>query len=153
MGKNGRKMVKKRQFLPFFDIRRFGQLGRIFGRIISAGNGRIFGRIFGIRSYTKTDLQEEKDAMARNWPANTWNLNFHFLHIEKSILFCGNPREGSTNTEFVFFLSDKSMIFKSIMWLKILFVWHLLLQIKFKINFFLAKQNIFRQCNFFISLV
>ena len=30
----------------------FGQVDRIFGRIISAESGRIFGRIFGIRSYT-----------------------------------------------------------------------------------------------------
>ena len=52
--KNGRKMVKKREFLPFFGIRRFGQLGRIFGRIISVETGRIFGRIFGIRSYTNS---------------------------------------------------------------------------------------------------
>ena len=43
-----RKMPKKREFSPISDIRPIGQLGRIFGRIISAETGRIFSRIFGI---------------------------------------------------------------------------------------------------------
>ena len=36
-------MPKKREFSPISDIRPIGQLGRIFGRIISAETGRIFG--------------------------------------------------------------------------------------------------------------
>ena len=42
------KIDQKLLFSPFLQYRPIGQLGRIFGRTLSAIFGRIFGRIFGI---------------------------------------------------------------------------------------------------------
>ena len=52
MPKFGPKYEQKRPFFAIFRYRRIGRNGRIFGTEYSAGFGRIFGRIFGIRSYT-----------------------------------------------------------------------------------------------------
>ena len=41
---------------PFFAYSAIGQVGRIFGRIISAETDRIFGRIFGIGRTLKGTL-------------------------------------------------------------------------------------------------
>ena len=43
MEKNSWNWLQNDDFSPFFDIRPIGQLHRIFGRIISAETGRIFG--------------------------------------------------------------------------------------------------------------
>ena len=43
MAKNYVKLAKNGEFSPIIDIRRIGQLGRIFGQILSAEFGRIFG--------------------------------------------------------------------------------------------------------------
>ena len=42
--KNEAKIDQKTQFLAFYRVSAIGRTGRIFGRIISA----VFGRIFGI---------------------------------------------------------------------------------------------------------
>ena len=52
-------MGQKWAFFVRCYYRRIGQLGRIFGRIISAEFGRIFGRIFGIgRTLVKFEFVE-----------------------------------------------------------------------------------------------
>ena len=49
-------LVKNGHFYAIFRYRRIGRLGRIFGTEYSADFDRIFGRIFGIRSYTNLIL-------------------------------------------------------------------------------------------------
>ena len=53
MSKFGPKYEQNTQKMAVFCYRRIGRNGRIFGTEYSAGFGRIFGRIFGIRSYTR----------------------------------------------------------------------------------------------------
>ena len=56
MSKFGPKYEQNTQKMAVFCYRRIGRNGRIFGTEYSAGFGRIFRRIFGIRSYTSLHL-------------------------------------------------------------------------------------------------
>ena len=68
------KLGQKWAFSAVFYYRRIGQLGRIFGRIISAEFGRIFGRIFGIgrtlvfmRKKRGHDVHQRSSKVRKNW--------------------------------------------------------------------------------------
>ena len=111
--------------------------------------------VFFVKSWNKNLVKSVFEIFLSSHPA-LWNvyfflvqfLEFHFLHIEKSILFCGNPREGGTNTEFIlFFYLTNQWFFKSIMWLKILFVWHL--YYKSKLKFIFSDQTKYLDSVFF----
>ena len=65
------KMAKICEFSPFFGYRRIGHLGRIFGTEYSADFCRIFGRIFGIRSYTNIKVKVSKKCH---------RIQFHVTH-------------------------------------------------------------------------
>ena len=86
------KIAKNRAILTFFGYSAIGHLDRIFGTEYSADFDRIFGRIFGIRSYTTFQGEQNNFINSSMFTKCHFKvcISYSFFLLHQRPIFVGN---------------------------------------------------------------